>query len=126
MLQIGIKGTATTMVDETNTAKTIGSGALEVFATPAMIALMEKSACNCINDYLDEDSGSVGTLVNITHVSATAMGVEVEAVSELTEIDGRKLVFTVTATDKFGVIGKGTHERFIINNDKFMAKLNLK
>ena len=122
-LKPGLAGTAETVVRETNTALAMGSGSLHVFATPSMIALMEQAACNAVAACLDEESTSVGTLVNITHNAATGTGKAVTATATLVEVQGRKLVFEVTAADEDKQIGKGTHERFIVNKEKFMAKL---
>lgn len=122
-LKPGLTGTAETVVRETNTALAMGSGSLHVFATPSMIALMEQAACNAVAACLDEESTSVGTFVNITHDAATGMGKKVTAKATLVEVQGRKLVFEVTAADEDKQIGKGRHERFIINKEKFMAKL---
>lgn len=122
-LKPGLAGTAETIVRETNTAIAMGSGSLHVFATPSMIALMEQAACNAVAACLDEESTSVGTLVNITHDAATGMGKKVTATATLTAVEGRKLVFEITAADEDKQIGKGTHERFIVNKEKFMAKL---
>lgn len=126
MLEIGIKGKEETVVSETNSAKTMGSGTLDVFATPAMTALMEKTAWKSVAAHLDEGCGTVGTLLNITHDAPTPFGMKVWCESELTEIDGRRLVFHVTAYDEKGKIGEGRHERFIIQNEKFQAKANKK
>lgn len=122
-LKPGLTGTAETVVRETNTALAMGSGSLHVFATPGMIALMEQAACNAVAACLDEESTSVGTLVNVTHDAATGMGNAVTATATLVEVQGRKLVFEVTAADEDKQIGQGTHERFIVNKEKFMAKL---
>lgn len=122
-LKPGLTGTAETVVRETNTALAMGSGSLHVFATPSMIALMEQAACNAVACCLDEESTSVGTFVNITHDAATGMGKTVTATATLVEVQGRKLVFEITAADEDKQIGKGTHERFIVNKEKFMAKL---
>lgn len=122
-LKPGLTGTAETVVRETNTALAMGSGSLHVFATPSMIALMEQAACNAVAACLDEESTSVGTLVNITHDAATGMGKAVTATATLVEVQGRKLIFEITAADEDKQIGKGTHERFIVNKEKFMAKL---
>lgn len=122
-LKPGLTGTAETIVRETNTAIAMGSGSLHVFATPSMIALMEQAACNAVAACLDEESTSVGTLINITHDAATGMGKKVTATATLTAVEGRKLVFEITAADEDKQIGKGRHERFIINKEKFMAKL---
>lgn len=123
-LHTGLTGTANVTVTEANIAATMKSGSLAVFATPAMCALMEEAACAAVNAHLEEDSGSVGISLNITHDRATAMGDSVTATANLTAVDGRKLTFEVSAADSKGVIGKGTHERFIIDNEKFMAKVN--
>lgn len=122
-LKIGIIGTAKTIVNEQNTAKAMKSGALDVFATPCMCALMEEAACSCVNAYLDEGCGTVGISLNITHDRPSAIGDEIVATAILIKIEGRKLTFEVQAKDNDKIIGKGTHERFIINNEKFMAKL---
>lgn len=126
MLETGSKLTLTELVTLDKTAKAVGSGGLEVYATPAMIALMEKTSAALVQPYLAEGEGTVGTLVNITHISATPLGMQITCESELIEIDRKRLVFRVTATDEKGKIGEGTHERFIINNEKFIAKTNSK
>lgn len=125
-MEIGIKGLAETVVDHSNTAKFAGSGELEVFATPFMIALMEQAAYSSVAPYLEDGQGTVGTKLNVSHDAATPVGMKVWAESELCELDGRRLVFTVKAYDECGLIGQGTHERFIIKNDKFLAKCNAK
>lgn len=122
-LKAGLVGTATVTVTENNIAKTMKSGALEVFATPAMCALMEEAACVAVNDSMEPGNGTVGISLSISHDRATAMGDTVTATATLTAVEGRKLVFAVEAKDSKGVIGKGKHERFIINNEKFMSKL---
>ena len=126
MLKEGVKGTQEIMVTEENTAKVMGSGALDVFATPAMIALMEKTAWTSVADELDEGCGTVGISLNVAHSAPTPLGMKVTCESELTGIDGRKLTFHVKAYDEKGVIGEGTHERFIIQNEKFQKKANMK
>lgn len=122
-LKVGLVGSATTSVNEINIAKTMKSGALPVFATPAMCALMEEAACAAVQDCLEPGAGTVGISLNISHDRATPMFQEVTATATLVAIEGRKLVYTVEAKDNKGVIGKGSHERFIINNEKFMSKL---
>jgi predicted thioesterase len=126
MLKTGLKGHQEMTVTADYTAKAMGSGSLDVFATPAMIALMEKTAFSSVQEYLEEGSGTVGTKVDIEHVSASPLGMKITCDSELVEVQDRKLVFTVEAHDETGLIGKGTHERFIINNEKFQAKTNNK
>lgn len=124
MLEAGIKGTGSVEVVRENTAAAVGSGMLEVFATPMMIALMEKTACESVAPYLEEGSGTVGTELNVKHVAATPIGMQVTCETELVEVDGRRLVFHVKESDEAGLIGEGTHERFIINNEKFQSKAN--
>ncbi len=125
-MESGIKGRTEIVVTPKESAKTLGSGLLEVYATPAMIALMEGCASQSVAPYLEEGFGTVGTALNVKHLSATPMGMKVYCESELTEVDGRRLVFSVKAYDEAGLIGEGTHERFIINNEKFLAKVNAK
>jgi predicted thioesterase len=122
MLETGIIGEVTEKVDETKSALTMGSGELEVYATPAMVALMEKAAWTSVAPHLDEGQGTVGVSMNIKHLSATPLGMTVTAKSTLTAIDRRKLTFTVEAFDESGKIGEGTHERFIVDNRSFQEK----
>lgn len=126
MLKKGITGTCSILVDESNSAKTMGSGSLDVFATPAMIALMEKTAWQSLTPYLENGQGSVGIRLDITHDAPTPLGMTITCKSELIEIDGRRLVFQVTATDGKDIIGKGIHERFIVNEESFQSKANSK
>ena len=118
----GIKGYAERIVTESDTAKAAGSGNLEVFATPFMVALMEKAACESIQPYLEEGQSSVGTKLDIAHYSATPVGMKVWAETEVIEVDGRKITFTVKAYDEVGFIGEGKHERFLIYSEKFVEK----
>ena len=106
-----------------NTAIAMGSGDLSVFATPAMIALMEKAAMELAAQYCEPGQTTVGTRVNVDHKRATAVGREVEARAELISQEGRKLTFRVVATDERGEIGSGEHDRFIVDREKFMSKL---
>ena len=126
MLETGIKGTKTVTVNEANTAKTMGSGTLDVFATPALIALMEETSWRSVADRLEDGCGTVGTLLEIRHTAPTPIGMDVTCESELVEVDGRRLVFTVQAHDAKGLVGEGRHERFVIQNEKFQAKANAK
>ena len=122
MLEAGIRGEQSVVVTSENTAKTMGSGTLDVFATPALVALAEKTCWMSVAAALDEGCGTVGTRLDVSHDAATPVGMQVWAEAEVTAVDGRKLTFAVTAYDETGPIGKGTHERFIIQNDKFLAK----
>lgn len=126
MLETGIRGTKTVAVSEANTAKTMGSGTLDVFATPALIALMEETCWRSVADELDEGCGSVGTLLEVKHTAPTPVGMEVTCESELTQVDGRRLVFDVRVYDAGGMVGEGRHERFVIQNEKFQAKADAK
>ena len=125
-MQTGITNTTTLTVTEKDTAKAHGSGTLDVFATPAMIALMENTAMTSVAPYLSEDEATVGTDLTVKHLSATPVGCTVTCQSELVETDGRKLTFKVTASDNKGTIGEGTHTRFIIKTEKFLAKASEK
>jgi len=115
-------GTASTIVSEKNTAKAVGSGNLDVFATPMMIALMEEAACNAINKDLEEGQSSVGTEINVTHVAPSPVGATVTATATLKKADGRKLFFWVKAFEGDKEIGSGTHTRFLIDAERFMSK----
>lgn len=126
MLEAGIKGKQEVIVEEGNCASAVGSGLLRVFATPAMIALMEKTAWMSVAPYLAEGEGTVGTLLNVTHDAPTPVGMKVWCESTLEEVDGRRLVFAVEAFDEKGKIGGGRHERFIVGNEKFQAKADRK
>ena len=126
MIPVGIKGHFEQTVTPDLTAARIGSGLVEVFATPMMIALIEQTCLESVRPYLDEGQGTVGTLVNVTHSAATPVGMRVWCDSELVEVDRRRLVFSVKAYDECGLIGEGTHERFVIDTAKFMEKLKSK
>ena len=122
-LVTGIKGNNKVLAENSNSARTMGSGTLDVFATPAMIALMEQTAWQSVTPYLEEGQGTVGIRLEISHDAPTPLGMEVSCESELVEIDGRRLVFEVVAKDALGtIIGKGRHERFIIDEEKFQKK----
>lgn len=125
-IEIGIKGRAETVVTEHNTANAVGSGLVPVFATPYMIALMENAAVNALTPYMEENQGTVGTRLDVSHDSATPIGMKVWAEAEVTAVDGKALTFAVTAYDEAGVIGKGTHDRFVITVDRFLAKAEKK
>lgn len=126
MLEIGIKKVEKLKVNETNTAKSMGSGSLDVFATPAMVCLLEKTSWELVQPFLEIGQGSVGTLLSIKHLSPTPVGEEVTCESTLIEIDGRRLVFEIKVFEKEELIGQGLHERFVINEEKFLAKANKK
>lgn len=122
MLTEGIKGYTEITVTMEQTAVERKSGTLKVFATPAMIELVEETAWKSIAKELEEGCASVGTSLNIKHLSATPVGMKVSCKTVLKEIDGRRLVFEVEVDDEAGKIGEGTHERFIIQSEKFQKK----
>lgn len=126
MLEVGIKNTITITVTADKTAKVMGSGTLDVFATPAMVALMEQTAAESVQPYLEDGITSVGTKINVEHLSADPLGIEVTCESVLTEVDNRRLVFDITVSDKHGIVGRAYHERFLIKAESFMSKTNAK
>ncbi len=125
-MELGTKGYAECTVNGTNTAKAMGSGGLEVLATPAMIALMEKASCESVQPHLEPGSGTVGTFMNVTHDAPSPVGMRIHCTSELVAADDRKLVFRVAAFDEAGKIGGGVHERCIIQNERFQSRANAK
>ena len=125
-LRIGAAAQVSEMVLHTNTAAAMGSGSLDVYATPALVALMEKAACAIVDSCLDDETTSVGISLSISHDAPTAVGRMVTAKAVLVGVDGRKLSFKVTASDEHGIIGQGSHERFLVKKEKFMAKLAAK
>ena len=123
MLSIGCMGTASTEVSSDNVASAVGSGSLNVFSTPMMIALMEQAACNALSEFMHEDDTTVGTLVNVSHLAASVVGKMITAKATVISIDGRKISFEVSASDGDNEIGNGSHVRFIVNKEKFMSKI---
>ena len=105
-----------------NVATTVGSGRVEVFATPMMIALIEKAAIMSVDPFLEKGQSTVGTQVNVSHVAATPVGMKVWAETEVVGVDRRRITFSVKAYDERGLIGEGTHERFVVEVEKFQAK----
>ena len=122
-ITVGMKGRAESQVTETNTAVSAGSGTLSVFATPWMCALMEQAAWTAVAPCLAEGESTVGTKLNISHLSASPVGLTVWAESEVTLVNGKRIEFKVTAYDEKGLIGEGTHERFVVTNERFLAKV---
>ncbi len=123
MLRTGLSFAAETVVGESNTAAAMGSGDMDVLATPAMVALMENAAMNAVAGELPEGSATVGTAVNVSHIKASPVGTVIKASAELAVIEGRKLTFRVTAADGSGTIGEGTHIRYVVDREKFISKL---
>ncbi len=125
-LHIGIKGHEETLVTEDLLARNVGSGLVKVYATAMMIALIEKAAVYSVEPFLEPGQGTVGIHVDVSHCSATPLGMKVRAETELIGIDRRRLIFKVAAYDERGLIGEGRHERFIIDNERFQAKADTK
>ena len=123
MLKIGLSHTSTTTVNANNTARTYGSGGLDVFATPAMIGLMENAAMTAVENDLPQGSSTVGAHISTSHIKPSKLGATIKATAILEEIDGRKLTFKVSASDDDGLIGEGTHIRYIVDIERFMAKI---
>ena len=125
-LKIGKTATASTVVNEKNTAGAVLSGSLNVFATPMMIGLMEQAACECLANALEPGQTSVGTEINISHIAASPLGMEITATATIESVSGRKIEFIVTASDTAGEIGKGKHTRVIVDIERFMKKAEMR
>ena len=123
MLNSGLYYESTALVSPTNTAVAMGSGDMEVFATPSMVALMENAAMLCVADKLPEGSATVGVEISTSHIKASKLGAAITASATLVEVDGRRLTFEVKAWDSDGDIGKGKHVRYIVDREKFLSKL---
>lgn len=121
-IEIGLSGEANEKVTFYKTAVSLESGMIEVYATPAMTALMEKASCNAVENYLQEHETSVGTSINIKHLAPTPVDMKVFAQAELVNIDKNRLVFQVIAEDGKEKIGEGMHERIIVNKESFLSK----
>lgn len=125
-MEIGIKNTKTVEVTDELTAAKMGSGLAPVYATPCMIALIEGTAAESVEPFLEAGQGTVGTKIEVEHLAATPIGMEVRCETELVETDRKRLVFKAEVYDEAGLVGKGAHERFIIDNERFMAKVQAK
>ena len=121
-ITIGMRGEVFTTAEREDTAKEVGSGDLLVYATPCMVALMEGAACEAIADCLKDSETTVGTALNIEHIAATPVGLEVRAEAEVTAVEGNTVTFQVTAYDEAGKIGEGTHKRVIVSTQRFLDK----
>ncbi|KJS03820.1 MAG: thioesterase [Peptococcaceae bacterium BRH_c4a] len=125
-LRTGIKGEASVAVNDSNTAVAYGSGGVSVFATPAMIGLMEKAALTSVDPLLEGGMTTVGTRIDVQHLAATPTGMNVVAVSELVEVEGKRLLFRVEASDDLELVGRGSHERYIVPMQKFLDRASAK
>ncbi|MBR1694113.1 MAG: thioesterase family protein [Selenomonas sp.] len=121
-VQVGLKNTVSEEVTEERTARAMGSGSLPVYATPAMTCLMEKAATEAVEALVPEGWTTVGISLHVAHTAATPVGLTVRAEAEVTAVEGRKIIFTVRAYDDQGEIGVGSHERFAVAKEKFLAK----
>jgi len=121
-ITVGMTGTVSTSVEREDTALEVGSGSLLVYATPCMVALMEGAACEAIAEAVSEDQTTVGIELNISHLAATPVGMDVRAEAEVTAVDGKIITFTITAYDETGKIGEGTHKRAIVTSQRFLDK----
>ena len=119
---IGLKGITETVVERTDTAYEVGSGSLLVYATPCMAALMEGAACEAIADCLTDDKTTVGIGLSLKHTAATPVGMEVRAEATITEFDGKIITYAIEAFDESGLIGEATHQRVIVNTQRFLDK----
>ena len=125
-LEVGMSNFIETQSVEETTALAMKSGSLKVLATPAMMCLMEQAAAELVERNLPNDLTSVGIAINVSHKAPTPVGLTVRAEAVVTQVDGRKIIFDVKAFDGVNEIGSGTHERFIVNKDKFQTKANSK
>ena len=122
-MNIGLNYTSVTTVENSNTALALGSGDMEVFATPAMVAIMENAAMNAVAAHLEAGQTTVGSQITTTHIKPSALGATITATATLTAVEGRKLTFAVEAYDGETLIGSGTHVRYIVARERFLAKL---
>ena len=122
-MKIGLTYTSTLVVSKDHVAAVMGSGDLHVFATPAMVALMENAAMLAVADHLPEGSTTVGAMMNTSHVKPSLVGDMVKTTAVLTGIEGRKLTFEIKAEDSKGIIGEAVHVRYVVDRERFMSKL---
>lgn len=121
-ISVGLTAEVGTLVEAEDTALSVGSGDLRVYATPCMVALMEGAACEALQGFLSSEQTTVGTEINISHLSATPVGMEVTAKATVTSVEGKVITFCVEAFDEAGKIGEGTHKRVIISSQRFLDK----
>lgn len=125
-IKVGVSAEKSMVVEEKDTARSHGSGLVDVLSTPAMIALMEGAAVDCVDKYLSDGQLSVGTGIDIKHMAATPIGVKVTAKANICLVDGRLIVFRIEAWDNEEKIGEGTHTRFVVEKERFLARANRK
>ena len=119
---VGMKGQADTLVERSDTAAEVGSGSLLVYATPCMAAMMEAAACEAVAPGLSDAETTVGIELNIRHISATPVGMEVRAEAIVTAVEGKIISFELKAYDEAGLIGEGTHKRAVVGSEKFLER----
>ena len=122
-MEKGLTYTSTLVVSEEHVAAVMGSGDLHVYATPAMVALMENAAMLAVAEHLPEGSTTVGAMINTSHVKPSPIGDTIKTTAVLTDIEGRKLTFSIRAEDSKGIIGEAMHVRYIVDRERFMSKL---
>lgn len=122
-MEIGLTYTSTLVVSKNHVAAVMGSGDLHVFATPAMVALMENAAMMAVAEHLPKGSTTVGAMMNTSHVKPSPVDESIKATAVLTEVEGRKLTFEIKAEDSKGIIGEAVHVRYIVDRERFMSKL---
>jgi len=125
-METGLRGEATVQVFRGNTAVAVGCGSVPVFATPMLMALMENAAINALREELPPEQTTVGTKVDVVHLAATPIGMTVTARAELVQVDGRRLLFEITAEDEAGLVGRCRHERFVVERERFLARVGEK
>jgi fluoroacetyl-CoA thioesterase len=122
-MEIGLRGTATFRVTAQNTAEALGSGDVPVFATPSLVALLESAAVNAVASHLSPGETTVGTWIEVTHLAATPVGMEVRAEATLSAVEGRRLTFSLVAHDAHEKVGEGRHQRIVVGRKLFLAKV---
>jgi predicted thioesterase len=125
-IKAGTTGTAELVVGEEHTAPRVGSGKIRVLATPVMINLIEAAALNAAEHLLPAGHQSLGTLLNVKHIAATPVGMKIKATATVTKVEGRNIYFDVTAVDEKEEIGGGTHERVVVNVERFDKRVQRK
>ena len=123
---LGMKASTTAIVNSSNTAREVGSGGLDVFSTPTMIALMEQAACLCLRDCLPEGQTSVGIFIQVEHTAASPLGAEITATATIESASERTIEFSLAARDNTGPIGQGRHTRAIVQTDRFMDRTRMR
>lgn len=121
-MEVGTEKSVTILIEDHLLAANVGSGDVKVFSTPMMIALMEHATCQCVKGSLAEGETTVGTQIDVTHLSATPAGLEVTATAKIAKIDGRKITFEVTCADKGGIVGSGTIGRIVVDRERFETR----